>query len=265
MRIKIQGPAEQRFRIFYAYDNDSIPLGQGGMGVVYEGTCHRMDNPAEYLQVAIKKVTTSDPDLIERAKREASIQLDHPNLIRMYGFIPNLETDPYTRTQRTNYYVAMERLVGINLDTVLNGIYVDKKGRIMGKARQLYQLYSTDRSGFVKTVMLPILSGVQALHEAGFIHRDIDPSNVMVTESGDIKLIDFGIAKRFNSLGSNVHLTQAGSIIGKPEYAAPELITGDVQAHNVTTDIYALGIMLFQFYTGYLPSPATETRSCRLR
>ena len=253
MIITVQGNAEKHFRIYYEYDNDSIPLGQGGMGIVYEGTCHKVDNPSEFVEVAIKKVTTSDPDLIERAKREASIQLNHPNLVRMYGFIPNLEIDPYTRNERTNYYVAMERLTGINLDAVLNGMITDKRGQVMTKARQLQVLLASDRCGFVKTVMLPILAGVQALHDAGYIHRDIDPSNVMIMEDGSLKLIDFGIAKKVSSLGSNSHLTQTGAIIGKPEYAAPELITGDVKLHNVTTDIYSLGIMMFQFYTGYLP------------
>lgn len=260
MIIRVQGAAEVQNGIYYEYDNESNPLGQGGMGVVYEGYCFRVDNPNEYIPVAIKKITNTTPDLIERAMREASIQIDHPNLLRMWGFIPNMEIDPYTNSYKTQYYVIMDRLIGVDLYSLMHGVTIDKSGYNVEYAQNLYSMFINDRFEFVKTIMTNVLNAISALHEAGYIHRDIDPSNVMVTNEGEIRLIDFGISKTFSSLNEHGHkLTQTGAIIGKVDYAAPEIVVGDILHHNVTTDIYALGIMLYQLYCGELPFSGTDS------
>ena len=110
------------------------------------------------------------------------------------------------------------------------------------------------KKAFAGEVFRCILSGIMALHDAGYIHRDIDPSNIMVTSEGKIKLIDFGIAKKFNELGTvDKQLTSTGQFVGKTHYAAPELLLGDLNNQNRTTDIYSLGITLYQLMTGHLP------------
>ena len=92
------------------------------------------------------------------------------------------------------------------------------------------------------------------MHDAGYIHRDIDPTNIMITTDGHIKLIDFGIAKKFTTLTNHdKHLTQAGQFVGKPEYAAPELVLGAINEQSQTTDLYAVGILLFQCIVGHVP------------
>ena len=103
MIVKIQGVSELQNQIYYDYDTDSIPLGQGGMGIVYPGRCFKQDNPNEYIPVAVKLITNTSREMIERAMRESSIQIDHPNLLRMYGFVPNMEMDPYTQEMKPRY------------------------------------------------------------------------------------------------------------------------------------------------------------------
>lgn len=259
MIVRVQGASEVQNGIYYEYDTESQPLGQGGMGIVYQGYCFRVDNPQEYIPVAIKLITNTTQDLIERAMREASIQIDHPNLLRMWGFIPNMEWDMYTQSYKPKYYVVMDRLVGVDLFSLMKGVTIDKSGYNVTYAQELYNKFISDRLAFVGEVMGGVLNAIAALHEKGYIHRDIDPSNVMITDDNGIKLIDFGISKSCSTQDGPVQkLTQVGSIIGKADYAAPEIVTGDVMNHNFTTDIYALGIMLYQLYTGSLPYSGSD-------
>ena len=253
MLVRIQGVSELQNQIYYDYDTESVPLGQGGMGIVYPGRCFRVDNPDEYIPVAIKLMTNTNPDMIKRAMREASIQIDDPNLLRMYGFIPNMELDPYTQEMKPKYYMVMESLDGVSLENLLDGVFCTKNGSDISAARELYELGIQDRRAFTLRIMKPVLRGVNRLHQAGYIHRDLDPSNIMITRSDEIKIIDYGVCKPVASSGADAKLTQPGAIIGKVDYAAPELLTGDVSHHNFTTDVYALGIMTYRLFTGSLP------------
>lgn len=254
MIVRIQGVSELQNQIYYDYDTDSIPLGQGGMGIVYPGRCFRTDNETEYIPVAIKLVTNTAQDMIERAMREASIQIDHPNLLRMYGFIPNMEPDPFTHEMKPRYYVVMENLDGVSLESMLEGVFCTKTGSDIGYARELYDMGCNDRRNFTVEIMSAILKGVACLHRSGYIHRDLDPSNIMITRDREIKIIDYGVCKPVASInGADAKLTMSGSIIGKVDYAAPELLAGDVQHHNFTTDVYALGILMYRLFVGALP------------
>ena len=137
---------------------------------------------------------------------------------------------------------------------MLEGKTTNHDGSYNPTAKRLYSAYHSNRKSFVGEVFRSILSGIMALHDAGYIHRDIDPSNIMVTSEGKIKLIDFGIAKKVKELGTNdKQLTSAGQFVGKTHYAAPELLLGDLKSQNCTTDIYSLGITLFQLISGHLP------------
>ena len=250
---KLQGQLEKSKGIYYEYDAESTPLGEGGMGVVYRG--FRVDqNTGLRTEVAIKVLHDDLPEEVyARAEREASIQLRHDNLVEMLGLISVFESNRWGESIY-HHYVVSEFLHGIELSDLLAGRLDKIKDGDDRFARELYNNYIKDKEGTSIYIIKNILSGVLALHDKGYIHRDIDPSNIMVTSDGHIKLIDFGIAKNLKALGSNDKLmTAAGKFIGKAEYASPELVLGDVRSQNYTTDIYALGILFYRLLVGRLP------------
>lgn len=259
MIVRVQGNAEIQNEIYYEYDSESIPLGQGGMGIVYQGYCFNALNPNEFVPVAIKAIQNPTKNLVDRAMREASIQIDHPNLLRMYGFIPNMEFDEFSQSYKPKYYLVMERIVGVSLENLMKGVLIDKSGAYVDFAKELYDQYVNDRVAFVKRITVEVCQGLNALHAAGYVHRDVDPSNIMVTHDRKIKLIDFGVSKTIQAY-NGPKLTQVGAIIGKPSYAAPEMVTGDITNHNCTTDVYSLGIMIYEMYTGVLPFQGDEAQ-----
>ncbi len=256
--IKLQGDVEKRAGIYYEYDADSTPLGEGGMGRVFKGY-KVVERTGERTPVAIKAIYDNIPEhVVERARREANIRLDNDNLIRMLGFVETTTTIEGAGS-KVHYHVVMELLVGVTLENVINGITSDQTGMQIPFAAEIYSQYIQNRYSTVVRIMKPILSGLMALHDNGFIHRDIDPSNIMLSIDGKIKLIDFGICKQIVSLGSvDKALTATGVFMGKVNYAAPELVLGDVKNQNYTTDIYALGVLLFQLCTGHLPFSGTD-------
>lgn len=255
---KIQGQLEKSEGIYYEYDVESTPLGEGGMGVVYRG--FRVDqNTGLRTEVAIKALHDDLPEEVyARAEREASIQLRHDNLVEMLGLISVFESNRWGESIY-HHYVVSEFLHGIELSDLLAGRLDKIKDGDDRFARELYNNYIKDKERTSIYIIKNILSGVLALHDKGYIHRDIDPSNIMVTSDGHIKLIDFGIAKNLKALGSNDKLmTAAGKFIGKAEYASPELVLGDVRNQNYTTDIYALGILFYRLLVGRLPFEGSQ-------
>lgn len=249
----IQGEEEKRRKIHYEVNTDLPSLGEGGMGQVLRGV--KVDEVSGVRsEVAIKFLFEDLPThAIERAKREASIQIHNENLVEMFGFI---EMPASGNTK--HYHVVSELLDGVMLFDVLKGNTADRSGKEVDFARELYNMYVNDRFNFAVLLVKNILSGVMALHDKGYIHRDIDPSNIMITRDRKIKLIDFGIAKKLDSINTqDQQLTNSGQFVGKAAYAAPELVLGDVHNQDKTTDLYAIGIMLYQFVVGSLPFQGT--------
>ncbi|WP_375761630.1 serine/threonine-protein kinase [Corallococcus exercitus] len=196
-------------------------IGSGGMGVVY-----RASHPLIGKQVAIKVLRAElvSPEQEQRLLVEARAvnAIQHPGIIDIFGFGSLPDGRPY---------VIMELLKGQSLSTIL---------------RQQGQL-DIDRVVWVLDQMLAALG---AAHKAGVVHRDLKPANVFLVETPDtapsLKLVDFGIAKLLES--SDNPLTADGSVIGTPEYMAPEQVRG--QAVGPATDLYAVGLMAFQMLTG---------------
>ena len=250
---KIQGKAEKQQGIYYKFYSSEEPLGVGGMGKVYKGLCVN-EITGQTKKVAIKFMYEDlPPDAIKRARREASIRIRNENLVEMLGFI---ETDEKSvlGEDKHRYHVVSELLEGIMLDDLLQGKLTDQNGKVVPFAQKLYNDYQKDVNHFAVNVVRNVVSGLMALHDAGYLHRDIDPTNIMITTDGRIKLIDFGIAKQRCSLNTNdKSLTVAGVFMGKPEYAAPELVLGDIKSQDQTTDIYSVGILLFQCLIGHPP------------
>ena len=250
---RLQGQLEKRNGYYYEFDMHSKPLGEGGMGVVYKGF-KIYEATGNRSVVAIKAMFDGLPaEVYERAEREASIRLRNDNLVEMLGFISEIEIDPYGM-QKNKYYVVSEYLNGVVLSDLLTGQFKDKDGIEIPYAKQLYTDYVSEKEKTSIEIIRCVLSGILALHDKGYIHRDIDPTNIMVTDEGTIKLIDFGIAKYVRSLGTiDKFLTSTGKFIGKAEFASPELVLGDVRNQGYPTDIYAIGILFYQLLVGKLP------------
>lgn len=266
--IRLQGQEEKASNIYYEFDASSSPLGEGGMGKVYRG--FRVDkSTGQQREVAIKFIFDGmAPSVIERARREASIRIKHENLVEMMGFLTTESHISGSNQVQHHYHVVSELLHGVVLSDLLQGIVTDSDGTPNPFAQKLFDLYKNNSYEFAVYVVKNVLSGVMALHDAGYIHRDIDPTNIMVTREGKIKLIDFGIAKQVNNLATqDKALTSTGQFMGKPHYASPELVLGDVAHQNQTTDIYAIGIMMFQLVTGKLPfdGPHSEIIKAQLK
>lgn len=234
--IKLQSESDLRLDQYYEFDPEikSSILGKGGMGIVFEGKLVHNDT-GKYKRVAIK-VLFKDlaEESIMRAKREASIKVVHENVIQMYDFIETVDFDG-----KPKYHVISEYVEGVTLSEILK-----TKGTLPWEE----SLWITKK----------ILAGLFMLHDKGYVHRDIDPSNVMVANDGGIKLIDFGIAKLISDYHNDFQQgTLDGKFIGKVNYASPEQAQGQHWHTNASSDIYSVGILLFELMTGKLPYTGT--------
>ena len=200
-------------------------LGSGGMGEVYLAHDEVLDR-----DVALKVLRShyaGDEEFAERFRREArsAAGLSHPNIVQVYD---RGETEDGTS------YIAMEYVPGGTLKE-----RIERRGS-----------FGADETAAVGA---QIADALEAAHERGVIHRDIKPQNVLVTASGDLKVTDFGIARAASAVTSYA----SGAIFGTAGYISPEQALGEPV--GPASDLYALGVILYEMLTGGLPFTADNS------
>ncbi len=196
-------------------------LGRGGMGEVY--LARDTQSPKAEKMVALKILPpelTRNPQYVERFRREAKAisRLDHPHIIKVFEI----------GEERGIHYIAMEYLGGLPLGDLLR-----KRGRLpFAEAAR---------------IVMDVAEALEVAHSKGIIHRDIKPDNILSDESGEFKVMDFGIAR----MEDGAQLTMTGTIMGTPEYMSPEQAGG--KKVDKRTDIYSLGIVFYEMLTGKVP------------
>ena len=198
-------------------------LGRGGMGIVYKAV-----DPGIGRTVAIKMTTgaiVGDPEMLKRFNREAQSvgNLQHPNIVTVYDL----------GVEEGNPYLVMELLDGESLESLV------RTRRSISLEEKL-------------DIIIQICNGIQYAHQRNVMHRDIKPANIMILKDGTAKIVDFGIART-----GMTKLTRPGQLVGSFQYMSPEQInTTNVDSR---TDIFSIGVLLFELITGKLPFEGKDT------
>ncbi|MFD4758426.1 protein kinase [Streptomyces sp. NPDC058439] len=206
-------------------------LGEGGMASVYLAYDSALDR-----QVAIKTLHTElgrEQSFRERFRREAQAvaKLQHTNIVSVF------DTGEDELGGAVMPYIVMEYVEGQPLGSVLQADIQHHGAMPADKALK---------------VTADVLAALDTSHEMGLVHRDIKPGNVMVTKRGVVKVMDFGIARAMQS--GVTSMTQTGMVVGTPQYLSPEQALG--RGVDARSDLYSVGIMLFQLLTGRIPFDA---------
>jgi serine/threonine protein kinase len=201
-------------------------IGRGGMATVYKARDTNLDR-----WVAVKVLhdhLADDADFKDRFEREAKLvaTLNHPNIVQVFDF-DRLEQGP-----NVIYYMVMPFINGPSLRTVM------EQRRAMGGTLSLEE---------VDQIMEAVCKGLSYAHKQGMIHRDVTPSNILFNEDGNIVLADFGLARMIDG----ARVTQTGMTTGTPLYMSPEQGMGE--ALDARTDIYAVGVILYEMLAGKVP------------
>ncbi|MFC2172637.1 serine/threonine protein kinase [Acidobacteriota bacterium] len=193
-------------------------LGGGAMGKVYRGTDDLLDR-----EVALKVISAGFFDMhgMERFLREAkaTAKLDHPNIVKIYDF----------GFDEGHPYLAMELLRGRNLQ-----VYLRENAEV--------------KTETCIRIILEVCDGLAHAHQQGIVHRDIKPANIFLASNGQVKILDFGVAR---ILSDASRMTLTGTIIGTPQYKSPEEVRGNKADHR--SDIFSTGIMLYEMLARRCP------------
>jgi serine/threonine protein kinase len=205
-------------------------LGKGAMGLVYDGLDPKLNR-----RVAIKTILTGK--LSAEAARMATVRferevravarLNHGNVVQVYDF----------GTEGELAYIVMEYIQGRELKD-----YFDAKERLDLKT--------------IFRIMTELLDALHFAHEAGIIHRDVKPANIMIDAGGHAKLTDFGVARFTEPQGDQIDATRVGTIIGTPSYMSPEQVQG--QPIDRRSDLFSAGIIFYQLLTWQKPFQGTQ-------
>jgi NAD(P)H-dependent FMN reductase len=221
-------------------------LGEGGMGAVYKAADQQLDRI-----VALKFISLhlcEDAPALQRFQREAraAASLHHPNICSVYEFgcVPSQGWEG--AEYEGHPFIVMEYLEGETLAQQLRRKRLDRMQVIE---------YSTQ-----------IADALRAAHACGYLHRDLKPSNVFVTRHGQVKLLDFGLAKSIPEQSSSdeappTTLTASGSVVGTVDYMSPEQMTG--KPLDERSDLFSFGVVLYEMATGFLPFPGDSDAATR--
>ncbi len=204
-------------------------LGEGGMGIVYKAEDTRLKRTValKFLPPAL----TCDSEAKERFIQEAraASALEHPNICNIHEIG---ETEPAPAEAGGQLFIVMAYYEGQTL-----------KERLRVGATHASPLPILEAID----IAIQIAQGLHEAHEKGIIHRDIKPANIIITDKGQVKILDFGLAK----LKGQIHLTKEGTTVGTVAYMSPEQARGEKVDHR--TDIWSLGVVLYEMLTGQLP------------
>ncbi len=201
-------------------------LGEGGMGSVYEA---EQDQPRRMVALKVVREDFVTPELVRRFALESQVlgRLQHPGIAQIF------DAGTFEEEHATLPYFAMELVKGQPLNEHAKTRSLD--------LRQRLELFSR------------VCDAVQYAHQQGVIHRDLKPANILVDDNGQPKVLDFGVARLTDADVQATRQTSVGEVIGTLQYMSPEQANGDAASVDGRTDVYSLGVILYELMTDRLP------------